>query len=265
MARERHNTLRIRTPEGIVFSQTLAGPVARSLAWAVDAFMISALVYVISIVAGLLAWISGDFVQAAMMIGFFVAQFGYFILLESLWQGQTVGKRLCRLRVVDMHGLRLQFGQIVIRNLLRVVDALPLFYLTGGLAMWLNRHGQRLGDLAANTVVVRHPLPRPPNLDQLLAGKFNSLRAYSHLTARLHQRISPGEAMVALQALVRRDELEPAARVELFAELADHFRAVVEFPPEAVEGISDENHVRNVVDVLFRPRGEPSGAAAVRR
>jgi hypothetical protein len=122
----------------------------------------------------------------------------------------------------------------------------------GGLACWLNRNGQRLGDLAANTIVIRSPRIAEPDLDQLLAGKFNSLRQYPHLAARLRQRVLPGEAAVALQALLRRDEFEPAARVELFGELATHFRSKVEFPADATDGVADEQYLRNVVDVIYR-------------
>jgi hypothetical protein len=93
-----------------------------------------------------------------------------------------------------------------------------------------------------------------PDLDQLLAGKFNSLRQYPHLTARLRQQVSPAEAAVMLQALVRRDEFEAAARVELFADLAAHFKAKVAFPAEALDGITDEQYIRNVADVIYRTR-----------
>jgi hypothetical protein len=87
-----------------------------------------------------------------------------------------------------------------------------------------------------------------------LAGKFNSLRQYPHLAARLRQRISPAEAAVAMQALLRRDEFDPIARVELFDDLAAQFRAKVVFPPEATDGITDEQYLRNVVDVIYRTR-----------
>ena len=66
--------------------------------------------------------------------------------------------------------------------------------------------------------------------------------------------MSPDEARLALQALVRRDELEPQARVELFAELAARYRSLVEFPPEITDGLSPEQYVRNVVDILFREK-----------
>ncbi|MCX7823963.1 MAG: RDD family protein, partial [Verrucomicrobiae bacterium] len=79
----------------------------------------------------------------------------------------------------------------------------------------LSPRAQRLGDLAANTIVTRHPALAEPDVDQLMAGKFNSFRDHPHLAARLRQRVSPGEAAIALQALLRRDEFEPAARVEL--------------------------------------------------
>src|SRR5262249_57728043 len=104
-------------------------------------------------------------------------------LCEWYWRGQTVGKRMLRLRVVDRQGLRLQPSQIITRNLLRFVDGLPAFYMLGGLTSLLNRQGQRLGDIAANTVVVRTAGLRPPDLDQISKGPFNSLSQYPHLAA----------------------------------------------------------------------------------
>src|SRR6202012_1055647 len=106
------------------------------------------------------------------------------------------------------------------------------------------RKSQRLGDLAGSTVVVYNPKPIEPDLDQLLSGKFNSLRQHPHLEARLRQRVSADEARLALRALVRRDELEPLAQVTLFSELADHFKSLVPFPPETIEAMPDEQYVR---------------------
>jgi uncharacterized RDD family membrane protein YckC len=242
----------IKTPEGIVFSQTLAGPAARFAAWTIDLMSIAVLGLAAGKLAQLLVPAGSDVAAAAMTIGYFAISIGYGVFLEWRWRGQTIGKRLFRLRVVDAEGLRLQFDQILVRNLLRSVDMLPVFYFVGGLACWLSRRCQRLGDLAANTIVVRVPLVAEPDLDQLLAGKFNSLRHFPTLGSRLRQKVSPAEALIALQALIRRDRFEPAARVELFGGLAEHFRAKVEFPAEASEGITDEQYVRNVVDLLYR-------------
>jgi uncharacterized RDD family membrane protein YckC len=251
---DRINTLTIRTPEGIEFSLLLAGPISRFLAWSVDLLAILAINKLLNIVFGAAGILSQDLATAANVLGYFVVSISYGILLEWYWHGQTLGKRLIRLRVTDVHGLHLQFSQVVIRNLLRFVDSLPALYLVGGLACFINRHAQRLGDFAANTMVIWNPRIDEPDLDQLLVGKYNSFRKLPHLEARLRQHVSPAEARIALQALVRRDEIEPKARVELFESLVAHFKSVVAFPPEATDGISDEQYIRNVVDALFRPK-----------
>lgn len=248
------STLRILTPEGVVFSQWLAGPVLRFLAWSVDLICIALLMTVLGWVTSLLGLLSVNIAFAFSALGYFVISIGYGIACEWAWRGQTVGKRLFRLRVTDAAGMRLQFNQVVTRNLLRFVDSLPALYLVGGLACWFNSKCQRLGDIAANTVVIRMPRVAEPDLDQLLTGKFNSLRQYPHLAARLRQNTSPAEAATALQALLRRDEFDAVARVELFAELAAHFRTKVEFPTEATDGIADEQYVRNLVDIVYRTR-----------
>jgi uncharacterized RDD family membrane protein YckC len=250
----RTDSLFIRTPEGILFSQPLAGPMTRFLACAIDLACIIAASSIISSLFGILAIISVDLARAFGMLLSFAISVGYGIMAEWYWRGQTIGKRLLRLRVVDAHGLKVQFSQIVIRNLLRPIDMLPAFYMVGGIACLVTRKCQRLGDVAANTVVVRNPRLVEPDIDQLLAGKYNSLRQHAHLEARLRQRVSPPEAAMAMQAIMRRDDLDPVARVELFRELANHFRAKVEFPPEATEGIADEQYVRNVLDIVYRTR-----------
>ncbi len=248
------STLKIRTPEGIVFSQALAGPVTRFLACFVDQLCIQAVLTLLGAGIALLAVVSLNFAVAFYVIGYFVVSIGYGIFFEWTWRGQTVGKRLLRLRVMDVEGMRLQFNQIVVRNLLRFVDALPAFYFVGGVTCWLNTRCQRLGDIAANTVVIRHPRLAEPDLDQVQAGKFNSLRQFPHLAARLRQSVTPAEADIALQSLLRREEFDPVARVELFGELAAHFRAKGEFPAEATDGVADEQFLRNVVDVVYRTR-----------
>src|SRR5579859_1108329 len=248
------STLIIRTPEGIVFSQLLAGPVSRFLAVSIDQFCVQVILLVFRLLLGLMMVLDVNLTVAVEVIGYFVVSIGYGITLEWFWRGQTIGKRLLRLRVMDVEGMRLQFNQIVVRNLLRFVDSLPLFYFVGGVTCWLNSKSQRLGDIAANTVVIRSPKIHEPDLDQLIAGKFNSLRQFPHLAARLRQNVSPSEANVALQALLRRDEFEPAARVEIFSVLAEYFRAKVEFPVEAIDGVADEQYIRNIVDVLYRTR-----------
>ncbi len=252
MTRRKTSTLQITTPEGIVFALNLASPITRFLAYAVDLACISALSTVIGTLISLLGILSSDMASGMMFVAYFALQIGYGIFFEWRWHGQTIGKRLLRLRVMDAQGLHLHFSQIVIRNLMRFIDSLPLFYLVGGAACLFSRYAQRLGDFAANTIVVRSVNVAEPDLEQALAGKYNSLRDYPHLVARLRQRTTPQESDIALRAILRRNEFEPADRLDLFARIAAHFKTLVEFPQEAADGISDEQYVRNIVDALFR-------------
>lgn len=254
MITSRTNTLIIKTPEGIEFSMLLAGPVTRFLAWAIDLGAIVALISILNVVFAILGILSRDLAMAANIVGFFAVSIGYGILTEWYWRGQTLGKRLLRLRVMDVQGLRLHFSQIVVRNLLRFIDSLPALYLVGGLVCLFNRRAQRLGDFAANTIVVWSPRISQPDLNQLLESKYNSFRDYPHLSARLRQHVTPIEAQIALESIMRRNDLDPEARIELFRDLSDYFKNIVNFPQSATDGISDEQYVRNVVEVLFRPR-----------
>jgi hypothetical protein len=126
--------------------------------------------------------------------------------------------------------------------------------MVGGLACLISRHTQRLGDIAANTIVIWSPRISAPDLDQLLEGKYNSLGEYPHLAARLRQRVTPPEAGIALQAVLRREEFDAEPRITLFKDIAAHFKQIVPFPQEATDGVSHEQYVRNVVDILYRPQ-----------
>lgn len=251
-------SLLLRTPEGIAFSLPLAGPVSRLLACGIDLACVSVASTLAGTLFRALGIVSVDLARAFMILAYFVISIGYGMAAEWFWRGQTLGKRLLRVRVMDAEGLRLSGSQIVLRNLVRTVDLLPAFYLVGGVSMLISRRGQRLGDLAANTIVVRAPREEEPDLAQVLGGKFNSLREAPHLAARLRQNVSPQAAAVALQALLRREELDPRARVELFGEIAAGFRALVAFPPDIAEAIGDEQYVRDVVDIVYRQSGETS-------
>ncbi len=250
----RQSRLEIETPEGVVFSYALATPVTRSLAWAVDTAAIGALCYFAGRFAATVGAVSTDWQGALTAILYFAAQMGYGMFLEWRWRGQTLGKRLFRLRVIDAQGLRLQLSQVAIRNLLRLVDALPLLYLVGGAACLFNRNYQRLGDLAANTVVAREPRWEDPDIEELAPAKYNSLAAYPNVAARLRSRVDPEAVGLALTALAQRGGYEPAARLRVFRELANYFRGLAAFPGDAMEGLTDEEFVRGALRVVFARR-----------
>lgn len=242
---------RVRTPEGIEFSQPIASPVLRLLAVSIDFGIILLCVELIQIPLTLLRVLSADTAQAIAFLAAFGIQIGYGITLEWRRKGQTIGKRVMQIRVAHSAGSKLLLSQIVMRNLLRVVDQLPLFYAVGGLTALADRQGRRLGDLAAGTVVVRIPKPRfpPPKVDA--TEKYNSLRDCQTLTARLRREVTPELADAAWQAVRRRASLSPEARWQLFSELAARFQSLVPIPEEAVRGLSEERLVLDIVDVLF--------------
>ena len=243
-------SLVIETPEGVTFSFELATPVTRSLAWAVDTAASLALAYGASRASELLGALSADWSRALGVLLYFVISLIYCIVLEWRWSGQTVGKRLLGLRVIDEQGLRLQLPQVVLRNIMRLVDALPV-YLIGGIAALVSRKGQRLGDMAANTVVVRERRRQRPDLEQIAPARYNSLLAFPHLAARLRSLANPDAVGMAVQAIARRDGYEPMARVELFRELAEYFRGLVVFPEATIEGLTDEQYLRSVLRVIY--------------
>jgi uncharacterized RDD family membrane protein YckC len=247
----RLSRLSIETPEGVTFSFELATLVSRALAWAIDAGAIATAAYLAGKIAAGLNLLGRDVASALSVVLYFLISMVYGILLEWRWRGQTLGKRVMGLRVIDVQGLRLHLPQIAIRNLLRVVDMLPLLYLVGGATCAFTRNAQRLGDLAANTVVAKERQPVQPDLEQIAPAKYNSLLAWPHLAARLRAKVGPEDAAIAARAAALRDGYDPSERIELFRELAGHFRRMVEFPAEAVEGLTDEQYVRSVLRVVY--------------
>lgn len=246
--------LTIGGTEGVSFSIPLAGPVTRFLAWAIDAAAKMTILMMINMLLGLLVYFNTDVARGLYIFMNFAIVLLYGIVLEWLWRGQTLGKRMMRLRVKDERGLKLRFDQVVLRNLLRAVDALPALYLVGGIACLTSSLNQRLGDIAAGTVVVYEPRTGVPDLKRITGDKYNSFRAYPHLEAQLRQKTPPEAAALALEALMRRDALQDTQRLEVFREFAAYFRRQVEFPEVDTLGLGDEQYVRNVVDSIYNIR-----------
>jgi uncharacterized RDD family membrane protein YckC len=242
MKAPRASSLSIETPEGVVFSFELATPVTRALAWAVDATAIGCLAYAIGKIAGIAGVFGRDIAGAITVGGYFAISVGYGIVLEWRWRGQTIGKRMLGLRVIDARGLRLHLPQIVLRNLLRLV---------GGIACFLSRNGQRLGDLAANTIVARETGWTAPDLDLIDGARYNSLQAWPHLAARLRSQASPEAVALAVRAIAGRERYDPRARIDLFGDLAAYFQSLVQFPEAAIEGLTGEQYVRSVLRVIY--------------
>lgn len=140
----------VETPEGVDLQADLVGLVPRALAYSID-FMIRAAVI---IVASILFAVLGEAGSGLTLILFFVLEWWYPVLFEVFRNGQTPGKRAFDIKVVNDDLTPIKFSASLIRNLLRTADILPSFYTFGSISMTSTKKFQRLGDLAAGTVVV---------------------------------------------------------------------------------------------------------------
>jgi uncharacterized RDD family membrane protein YckC len=157
-----HDSYRVETPEQIELAYDVAGLGSRFLAQLIDSTIQTVALVVLWIAVGVAgAFADGDDGEAsylaivgALLLSFLIL-WGYHILFEMLWHGQTPGKRRLGLRVIKEGGYPVGFVDSVIRNVVRLVDFLPFFYVVGATAMFLDRRSRRLGDLAAGTLVVK--------------------------------------------------------------------------------------------------------------
>lgn len=242
----------IRTPEGVVFPLHLAGPPTRCIAYFIDLACILTIQNIITYSLLIPGAISPSVSQALSIILFFAINILYFIFFEWIWNGKTLGKRICKLQVVDAEGLRLTAPQIIIRNLLRTVDLLPSFYLTGAISCLLTKRYQRLGDIAARTVVVRNIKAGSPDLSSITPDKYNSFKDYPIIAARLRYNTPPELAAIILKALLRRNTLEPVARKKIYSQIVAQLADIAKFPQDATDGLSDEKYLKNSLEIIFK-------------
>lgn len=141
---------RVATPEGIEITLRVAGPVPRALAYLLDLV----LRIVIMIAVAFAVAVLGRFGLAVFLLSAFLLEWLYPVFFEVLGGGATPGKRAMGLVVLNDDGTPIRWPASLTRNLLRALDFLPFMYFIGYCSMVANRDFKRLGDLAANTLVV---------------------------------------------------------------------------------------------------------------
>ena len=147
----------VATPERVSFGYQVAGLGTRAIAQLLDLLIVTGILIAVFLFAFAVGAVtnSDTLANLIIIIGTFVVVFGYFWLSEALWSGQTIGKKVFRLRAVGDRGEPLTFLQAGIRNVVRIVDFLPYGYGVGMVVLFANGKGKRLGDLAAGTIVVK--------------------------------------------------------------------------------------------------------------
>ena len=238
----------IRTPENVVFEFELAGITARALAWCIDLLAMAVLTSVAMVLATLFGLVFLGFAKALYFVLAFVIQWGYGAILEWRWAGQTLGKRVVGLRVLSFHGTPISFGQAVVRNLVRIVDILPVCYLVGGVTTLCDPSARRLGDIAAGTVVLRARQAVRPAAISAPVDRYNSFARDANIVHAARAVTAP-ERDVMLGLCLRREDLPLALRHELFARLAGHLESRLGIQRPAF--FSAERFVLNLVAIAL--------------
>ena len=238
----------IPTPEGVALELTLAGLGSRAVAGAVDLVLKGLCVGVL-----LLALIAGLGATAAIVIApaAGLTMILYDVAFETLRGGRTVGKSLSGLRVVRSSGRPVDLSASMIRNLLRLVDGLPLFYLPTIVSIVATARNQRPGDIAADTVVIRDRRAIDTGAPAPFAGVATAAPLHAAAGASWDVSAIPAEELATVRAfLERRGGLAGDARARLAAQLDGALRPRV--------GGADERDPERFLEILYdakRARG----------
>lgn len=217
LAVELDDRLTLGSAEGIDLDLVLAGIGSRSVAYLVDlALQVLALLAVTAVGSAF-----GDLGVAFYAVASFLILLGYPILAEGFASGRTVGKAMMRISVVSGDGTPVTFLAAVIRNVVRLVDALPGSYFVGLAAVLVTRRNQRIGDLAAGTLVIHRGQTRA---DRNRPGFDAGLSIDPVLSPEAAgwdvSAVTAEEVAAARSFLIRRSELDPAHRHNLAKTLA---------------------------------------------
>jgi len=225
---EYEDRVRISTPEGVDVELTLAGIGSRFIAAIMDLLVQGAVVLAAAIILGVTAGNASSAAVAVFTIVFFLVFFGYDVLFEVRSRGRTLGKRWTGLRVVRTGGSPVTFVPSCVRNVMRIVDVLPAMYAIGMLSIFVTRSNQRLGDLAAGTLIVRE---RPGGL-RYVSTPFptSTVDAVGWDVSA----VSASDIGTVRQFLARREELELGARDDLANDLERRLRPLVAGAPEGL-------------------------------
>ena len=236
--------LNIDTPENVAFGYTVAGIGSRFLAALVDTTIIVLLQILVlgtstfalratKLIEDLDAWIA-----AILGLVAFAMFWGYYIFFEMLWNGQSPGKRWAGLRVIRTDGTPVTLAESIIRNLVRLIDFLPLGYGVGIVTMFLNDQARRLGDMAAGSLVVHD------------GGEISiqSIAAHGHIAIPANlPELAPGLPLERLQQqdiqiledfLARRAELSNTALLATQILKRLYTRMGAELPQEIIHPVS---------------------------
>lgn len=222
----------IDTPEQVHLEFVLAGIGSRFMAAFLD-ILIEAAVYLLLFLLTLI-WISGGLFNSTRSIWWntivtlviFCMNWGYYAIFETLWKGQTPGKRWAGIRVIKESGRPINAFEAITRNLVRAVDFLPGFYGIGVVTMLLNAKNRRLGDFVAGTLVVHETSDRESTL-------FFNTQPRTDFTLHQAAGLTVQETELIETFLARRLEIPPEVRRFNAQRITEMISTRLKIPPEA--------------------------------
>ncbi len=238
----------IETPERVELHYVLANVGNRFLASAIDHLIQALVMIAILVAAGALSnWrlfaSMGVWTAALTVLAVFAVYWGYFVAFETLWSGQTPGKRMMRLRVVREDGRPVRFFEVFVRNLLRVaIDVQPFpSYAIGVVSIIFSARSKRVGDFVAGTVVVKERATEAPSLDDIIKVSEIEQQRLDRMGpapfAADTRRLSEQELRAVKTFLKRRFELQEPNRTALAARIAQPISEKLGVTPD---GLSPE-------------------------
>lgn len=265
----------ITTPENIAIEYELAGLGTRFLASVLDIVIQIAIGLIVTVLwviveailsalklASAASFMSdvGGIIVGVWFIAIFLLIFGYYIFFEIRWNGQTIGKRQLGLRVIREGGYPVRPYNVFIRNLVRVLDFMPVFYLAGVISILATKNYQRVGDIIAGTIVVKQRAPQ--SLDGLLRIAHITPEhldpAALAIVARQADRLSPDEYRAVRHFTERRRQLsleaQQIAAIKVAVPLMQRLRIVPPLGASAVNYADFLEYLAVAYEMIRRPK-----------
>lgn len=269
---EAPDQLTIETPEQVAIRFPLAGIGSRFLAVLADsciqmtAFAVLGLLLLLVFASApktadaIVHEIGDKWLMAGGILLNFLLYWGYFTLFEAFWNGQTPGKKICKLRVIRDSGRQITFFESMTRNFLRIVDEMPGIYAVGVITMLCNRQNKRLGDLAAGTLVIHERAAEIPTWSgvgerTITASVFSQEPTPQvigpqlvDLPADAVTRLSADDLNVIDRFFARAIDIDIERRAQLSGRLAQQMtaRMGIDMP----EGVSAERMLESIAHIL---------------
>ncbi len=269
--------LNIETPEQVELRFPIAGIGSRFLAILTDSLIQGAALFFLFLgfalivsaaekIPGAVAAVSNTGAKwfvAGVVLFYFLLYWGYYSLFEAFWNGQTPGKRLLKIRVIKDSGRQITLFEALARNLLRVIDMLPSFYLVGVITMLCNREQKRLGDLVAGTIVVHERSNEQPLMSHnsrtftasLYPQPLEAARepVSSLVPADGVARLDAGDLNVIDTFFSRALDLDLDKRAEIAGRIADRMSAKMRVP--LPDGMAPERVLESIAHSMRAQSG----------